>query len=404
MVPQIAPRGTALPTCVTPVSPCEPLRARIGANLDVQLRRASVPRRAEERSVVRSHRLGSDCRARQLVRAALPARPFPVSTIRGLRASASAGSVPRVNRRPAASAPRPGSLRRPGYASPTPGRPSQSMPGSSGSAGARASPGGGSRRCSWLPSGCPHPAGRQSMPPLARLHRQPAPKTVSVMLTPTTAWWPAQRPNEIEATLDIYERFLAGASQDDPRVEPGHFRKSASRRLSTEERMLSLARICSTYHRDSLSEWPLVEARIRFASGEGGRKTADHNSGLLWPLPPVAAFQTGPHRTTEIHPLRSFDLAANKSRNELCCRQQKREAGPSPAETLEGQRARAIRLQWHSSISFKMPEPCFWMSQEPIEVPRPRAVWRAPQLPPGVNTRAQRIKVRRARGCSRRRR
>ena len=48
-----------------------------------------------------------------------------------------------------------------------------------------------------------------------------APKTVSVMLTPTTAWWPAQRPNEIEATLDIYERFLAGASQDESKGRAG---------------------------------------------------------------------------------------------------------------------------------------------------------------------------------------
>jgi hypothetical protein len=48
-----------------------------------------------------------------------------------------------------------------------------------------------------------------------------APKTVSVMLTPTTAWWPAQRPNEIEATLDIYERFLAGVSQDESKGRAG---------------------------------------------------------------------------------------------------------------------------------------------------------------------------------------
>jgi pimeloyl-ACP methyl ester carboxylesterase len=35
---------------------------------------------------------------------------------------------------------------------------------------------------------------------------------VSVMLTPTTAWWPAQKPDDVEATLAIYERFYTGAA------------------------------------------------------------------------------------------------------------------------------------------------------------------------------------------------
>jgi len=38
-----------------------------------------------------------------------------------------------------------------------------------------------------------------------------SPGNVSVMLTPTTAWWPAQKPDDVEATLAIYERFFAGA-------------------------------------------------------------------------------------------------------------------------------------------------------------------------------------------------
>ena len=91
-----------------------------------------------------------------------------------------------------------------------------------------------------------------------------------------------------------------GPLKTSPRVEPGHFRKSASRRLSTEERMLSLARICSTYHRDSLSDWPLVEG-IRFASGEGGRKTADHDRVFYGRFHPLRPFELG-HRTTGIHP------------------------------------------------------------------------------------------------------
>jgi hypothetical protein len=37
-----------------------------------------------------------------------------------------------------------------------------------------------------------------------------SPRNVSVMLTPTTAWWPAQKPDQVEATLTIYERFFAG--------------------------------------------------------------------------------------------------------------------------------------------------------------------------------------------------
>ena len=38
-----------------------------------------------------------------------------------------------------------------------------------------------------------------------------SPGNVSVMLTLTTAWWPAQKPDDVEATLAIYERFFAGA-------------------------------------------------------------------------------------------------------------------------------------------------------------------------------------------------
>lgn len=38
-----------------------------------------------------------------------------------------------------------------------------------------------------------------------------SPGNVTVMMTPTTAWWPAQKPDDVEATLAIYQRFLAGA-------------------------------------------------------------------------------------------------------------------------------------------------------------------------------------------------
>jgi pimeloyl-ACP methyl ester carboxylesterase len=72
-------------------------------------------------------------------------------------------------------------------------------------------------RCPTLVCAGPNDMLVDGLPQAKRL----APKTVSVMLTPTTAWWPAQRPNEIEATLDIYERFLAGASQDESKGRAG---------------------------------------------------------------------------------------------------------------------------------------------------------------------------------------
>jgi len=40
--------------------------------------------------------------------------------------------------------------------------------------------------------------------------RRLAQRCVTVLQTPTTAWWPAQRPDEVERTLAIYERFFAG--------------------------------------------------------------------------------------------------------------------------------------------------------------------------------------------------
>jgi len=36
-------------------------------------------------------------------------------------------------------------------------------------------------------------------------------KNISVAVTPTTAWWPAQKPEEVEATLRAYEEFFAAA-------------------------------------------------------------------------------------------------------------------------------------------------------------------------------------------------
>lgn len=36
-----------------------------------------------------------------------------------------------------------------------------------------------------------------------------APNNVSILQTPTTAWWPAQKPDEVEATLAIYDEFFA---------------------------------------------------------------------------------------------------------------------------------------------------------------------------------------------------
>ncbi len=46
-----------------------------------------------------------------------------------------------------------------------------------------------------------------------------APKDVTIMRTPTTAWWPAQQPDEIEATLDIYQRFFSVGAADSRRPQ-----------------------------------------------------------------------------------------------------------------------------------------------------------------------------------------